>query len=46
MYVATSPPECRSKSARKNSKQIGRKYITAKIFGDNSNKSNFDSGET
>jgi hypothetical protein len=39
-----SSPECRSKSGHKNSKQVVWKCVTVQIFGDDSNKSKFDSG--
>jgi hypothetical protein len=44
VYVAVLSPECRSKSGHKSSKQIIWKSVTVQIFGDNSNKSKFDSG--
>jgi hypothetical protein len=44
-YMLLSHPECRSEPEHKNCKQIGGKCVTVQIFGDNSNKSKFDSGE-
>jgi hypothetical protein len=43
-YMLVSGPECRPKSGNKNTKQIIRKYVTVQVFGNNSNKSKFDSG--
>jgi hypothetical protein len=37
--------ERRLKSGHKNSKQIVWKFVTVQIFGDDSNKSKFDSKE-
>jgi hypothetical protein len=42
--VAVSSPECRSKLGHKNRKQIMWKCITVQMFGNDSNKSKFDSG--
>jgi hypothetical protein len=45
VYVAISSPECKSKSGHKSSKQIVWKCVTVQIFGDDSNKSKFNSEE-
>jgi hypothetical protein len=39
-----SGPECRPSSGNKNRKQIIRKCVTVQVFGNDSNKSKFDSG--
>jgi hypothetical protein len=39
-----SSPEYRSKSGHKNSKEIVWNCVTVQIFGDDCNKSKFDSG--
>jgi hypothetical protein len=45
VYVAVLSAECRSKSGHKNRKHIVWKCVTVQIFGDDSNKSKFYSGE-
>jgi hypothetical protein len=45
VYIGVSGPECRSKSGNKNRKQIVCKGVAVQVFGDNSKKSKFDSGE-
>jgi hypothetical protein len=42
-FIAASSPECRSKSGHKNSKQI-ISNVSVQMFGNDSNKSKFDSG--
>jgi hypothetical protein len=44
VYVGVSEPECRTNSGNKNRKQIIRKCVTVQVFGNDSNKSKFDSG--
>jgi hypothetical protein len=38
VYVAISPPECRSKSGNKDGKQIVLNCVTFQMFGNDSNK--------